>query len=165
MRKADETELRKLRMMADYLFGAGAGEKLFPDGILVVKSKGRIRQVWADGEPVCAIRASDGHIILNRRGAMILLKAFPPPKQRVVVSDEAASFVARGKTVFAKHVVRADPEIRPGEEVIVVNEKDELLATGTAVLAGVEMGTVRCGLAVKVRRGYGKESSGHDGDE
>ncbi|MEM1689488.1 MAG: PUA domain-containing protein [Candidatus Hadarchaeales archaeon] len=165
MRKANEAELRKLRMMADYLFGSGAGDKLFPDGIFIVKSKGRIRQVWMNGEPICAIRASDGHIILNKRGAMGLLRAFPTPRLRVIVSDEAAPFVAQGKTVFAKHVIRADQEIRPGEEVIVVNEKDELLATGTAMLAGVEMGKVRCGLAVRVRRGYGRRNGEHDGDE
>lgn len=165
MRKASEAEVRKLRMMADYLFGSGAGEKLFPDRIFVVKSKGRIRQAWIDGEPICAVRASDGHIVLNRWGAATLLMAFPPPRLRVVVSDDAAPFVAKGKTVFAKHVIRADPEIRPGEEVIVVDERDELLATGTAVLAGAEMGTVRCGLAVKVRRGYGMGGGEFDRDE
>ncbi len=155
MRRASPEEIRKLRMMADYLFGEGVGERLFPDGIAVVESRGRIRQVWMEGEPVCAVRASDGHIILNRRGALALLGALPAPRLRVIVSDEAAPFVARGKTVFAKHVVEADPEIRPGEEVVVVSSRGELLATGTAVLAGVEMKEFRSGIAVKVRRGYG----------
>lgn len=155
MRRASADEVRKLRMMADYLFGAGAGEKIFPEGIMVVRSKERIRQVWLEEGPVCAVRASDGHIILNRLGAEALLKAFPPPRLRVVVDDGAAPFVAKGKTVFAKHVVRADPEIRAGEEVIVVDRGDRLLATGTAVLSGVEMESFRHGVAVKVRRGYG----------
>jgi len=57
--------------------------------------------------------------------------------------------------------VEADPEIRPGEEVVVVSRRGELLATGTAVLAGVEMTRFRSGVAVKVRRGYGLPGGGN----
>lgn len=150
-------ELARLRAVADYLFGKGAGISLFPDRIRLVKSSGRIRQVWLDGEPLCSIRATDGHIILNRRGAELLHSAIKPPRLRVVVSDAAAPFVASGRTVFAGHVLEADPEIRPGEEVLVVNRRDELLASGTALLSGEEMSAFRHGVAVKVRRGMGKE--------
>lgn len=141
--------------MADYLFDRGVGSKLFPDGVKVIKTRGRIRQVLIDGEPICAIRASDGFIVLNRRGAELLHAALKPPRLRVVVREEAAPFVAKGKTLFAKHVLAADPEIRPAEEVLVVDSADRLLASGKALLSGPEMGAFKVGKAVSIRRGLG----------
>ena len=151
-------ELFKLRAVADYLFDRGVGRALFPDGVQVVKSRGRIRQVWLADEPLCSIRASDGFIVLNRKGAELAHRALKPPRLRVVVSDDAAPFVAQGKTVFAKHVVAADPEIRPAEEVLVVDSRDRLLASGKTLLTGEEMIAFKVGKAVEVRRGFGGEN-------
>ncbi len=58
-----------------------------------------------------------------------------------------------GRNVFAKFVVDADPNIRPYDEVLVVNGNDELLATGQTLLNGEELKIFQQGLAVKVRRG------------
>jgi predicted RNA-binding protein (TIGR00451 family) len=148
-------EFIRLRAVADFLFERGVGKHLFPDGIKVLKTKGRIRQVWLGDEILCSIRASDGFIVLNRKGAELLHGCLKFPRLRVVVSDEAAPFVAQGKTVFAKHVVNADSEIRPAEEVLVVNGKDRLLASGRALLSGEEMLAFKVGRAVEVRRGFG----------
>jgi predicted RNA-binding protein (TIGR00451 family) len=54
--------------------------------------------------------------------------------------------------------VEADDEIRPKDEVIVVNENGEVLAVGRAVLSGEEMKAFKTGVAVKVRRGSLEES-------
>ena len=146
-------EMAKLRAVADYLFDRGVGRALFNDGVSIVKSKGRIRQVWSGGEPICAIRASDGFIVLNHRGAELVHAALRPPRLRVTVDEDAAPFVAKGKSVFAKYVTAADPEIRPMEEVLVVDGKDRLLASGKALLTGEEMLAFNVGRAVEVRRG------------
>lgn len=148
-------ELLKLRAVADYLFEKGVGRVLFPDGVRVVKTRGRVRQVWLGGEILCSIRASDGFIVLNRKGAELIHSAMKPPRLRVTVSGDAAPFVARGKTVFVKHVKVADPEIRPAEEVLVVDLNDRLLASGKALLSGEEMLAFKVGKAVEVRRGFG----------
>lgn len=145
----------RLRAVADYLFDKGVGVALFPEGVQVVKTKERIRQAWLDGKMLCAIRASDGFIVLNRKGAELVHAFLKPPRLRVTVSDEAVPFVSIGKTVFAKHVVAADPEIRPAEEVLVVDRRDRLLASGRALLSGEEMLAFRAGGAVAVRRGFG----------
>jgi uncharacterized protein with predicted RNA binding PUA domain len=71
----------------------------------------------------------------------------------VVVQEDVADFIAQGKNVFAKHVVSADPDIRCGDEVLVVAGNDRLLACGTAVLSGTEMPAFNYGGAVKVRQG------------
>jgi len=153
LREPSGKELAKLRAVADYQFEMGVGEHLFPPTIKVMSSRGRIRQVWIGDEPLCAVRASDGFIVLNRKGAEILHKVLPARRLRVVVTEEVARAVRRGRTVFAKHVVEADPEIRPAEEVLVVDVNGNLLASGTAVLSGEEMKAFKEGKAVKVRRG------------
>jgi predicted RNA-binding protein (TIGR00451 family) len=101
------------------------------------------------------VRATDGLILLHREGARTLHRVLPPGRLRVTVRGEAAGEVAKGRTVFAKHVVEADPEIRPGEEVLVVDPSGRLLATGTALLSGGEMKAFKEGKAVRVRRGMG----------
>lgn len=155
MQEPTHKELIKLRAVADYLFGKGVGNALFTDGIMIVRTLGRVRQVGLGDEILCSIRASDGFIVLNRKGAKLVHSALKPPRLRVTVNDEAAPFVAQGKTVFAKHVVAADPEIRPAEEVLVVDSKDRLLASGRALLSGAEMVAFNNGKAVEVRRGLG----------
>ena len=81
----------------------------------------------------------------------------------MVVNSDAAPFVAKGKTAFARHVVDVDPEIRAGQEVLVVDENDRLLGTGKTMLSASEMKAFEKGSAVDVRSGIdGKDK---DGDE
>lgn len=154
-REVSRRELFKLRAVADYQFGRGTGAHLFSPPLQAVVSRNRIRQVWKGEVPLCSVRATDGLILLHREGARILHRVLPPGRLRVTVRGEAAGEVAKGRTVFAKHVVEADPEIRPGEEVLVVDPSGRLLATGTALLSGGEMKAFKEGKAVRVRRGMG----------
>jgi len=71
----------------------------------------------------------------------------------VKVSDDAAPFIAKGKSIFAKHVVDADPKIRPQEEVVVLSRDARILAVGKAILTGKEMKAFKRGLAARARRG------------
>jgi predicted RNA-binding protein (TIGR00451 family) len=80
------------------------------------------------------------------------------PRLWVRIQEEAEPFVAEGKSVFAKHIIDVDEEIRPQEEVIVVTKKGEALAVGRAVLSGKEMMTFKRGVAVRVRKGVAEES-------
>ncbi len=85
-----------------------------------------------------------------------MFQKLDPPRLWVRVSNDAAPFVAEGRSVFAKHVIAADSEIRPMEEVVVVGEGDVVLGVGKAVLTGKEMTLFKRGVAVKVRRGSGE---------
>jgi predicted RNA-binding protein (TIGR00451 family) len=76
----------------------------------------------------------------------------------VKIQDYAEPFVAKGRSAFAKHVTEADDEIRPNEEVIVVSQKNEVLAVGRALLSGTEMKAFSRGMAVRVRRGVAEKS-------
>ena len=144
----------QVQVIADVQFGRGAGAALFPEDCEFIFSRtGRIRQVTLGGKRLVTVRAMDGNLTLGIDGALRLLAALPPPAYRVVVLDEVAAFIRQGKNTFAKHVIAADPAIRAGDEVMVVTNDDDLLATGSAVLSGREMLLFNYGVAVKVRQG------------
>lgn len=147
--------LEKIRRIADYQLGKGAGTALFPENVDVVFSKrtGRIRHIYLERELLATLRPTDGMFSLTVHGAKRLLRGINSPRLWVKVSTEAAPFIAKGKSVFAKHVIAADIEIRPQEEVIVLNEDDKVLAVGKAVLTGREMTAFKKGVAVRVRKG------------
>ncbi len=83
-----------------------------------------------------------------------------PPRLWVQVQNDVTDFIADGRSVFAKHVVDCDEEIRPEEEVVVVNSQKEILAVGRAILTGKEMKAFKHGVAVRVRRGVSKDRKG-----
>ena len=101
------------------------------------------------------LRPTDGLFSLSIAGAKRIVKK---AKYRVTVQNDVAEFIIKGGDVFAKHVVRADKNIRPKDEVIVVDENGEVLAVGRAVLSGDEMEAFKSGVAVKVRHGLLEES-------
>lgn len=69
------------------------------------------------------------------------------------VNDEVAGFIAGGRDLFAKHVVDADDDIRPNEEVVILDSKSRLLAVGKSALTGKEMKRFHTGVAVRTRKG------------
>ncbi len=149
-----QSNLKRVRTIADYQFGRGAGEALFPDNVeFQLSSTKRIRSILHEGNRIATLRAHDGMLTLSIDGARRLHAFIKYPKQRVVVNRDAAPFVAKGKTAFARHVVTVDPGIRAGEEVLVVDEDDRLLATGKAMLCAIEMRSFKKGIAVDMRNG------------
>ncbi len=102
---------------------------------------------------LATLRPPDGLFSLTIAGAKRIMEGVESPRLWVKVQKEAAPFIAKGKSLFAKHVMDADDEIRPHEEVIVINEENEVLAVGKAMLSGREMKAFKRGVAVRVRRG------------
>jgi len=146
--------LARVRTIADYQFGNGAGAGLFPGKCeFQLSQTGRVRQIHLSGERLATVRAGDGRLTLSYAGATRLGRAISPPGYRVSIDPSVSEFIAKGKTAFARHVIAADPGIRAGDEVLVVTGDDELLATGTALLGGAEMLAFNYGPAVKVRQG------------
>jgi uncharacterized protein with predicted RNA binding PUA domain len=151
---SENSTVRRVQVIADYQFGKGIGAELFPESCeFSYSTTGRIRQVLLEGTRLATVRAEDGRLTLSIECAERLQKALPPPSYRVMVNSEVAEFIAAGKNAFAKHVISADPGIRSGDEVLVVSGEDNILATGTAMLAGPEMLAFNYGVAVKVRQG------------
>ena len=155
-----ENPLRRVRSIADYQFGKGVGEKLFPENVEIVYSKrtGRIRYIYLNGKRLATLRPMDGFFSLSIEGAKRIVEKRIPARCIVTVKNSFSKFVAEGGDVFAAHVLKADGEIRPKDEVIVVNEGGEVLAVGRTILSGEEMTAFKTGVAVKVRRGVLEES-------
>ena len=82
-----------------------------------------------------------------------MLVGIPAPRMRVTVMDDSVEFNRQGKNVFCGFVMDADPEIRLHDEVMVVDQKDTLIAIGRAQLTREEMLDFSKGVAVKVREG------------
>ncbi|NPA75643.1 MAG: tRNA-guanine(15) transglycosylase, partial [Euryarchaeota archaeon] len=144
--------------IADYQFGRGAGDALFSGKIKLVKSKntGKIRNVLVDGEHVASLRAEDGFFSLKFAGAKRLHAHFKYPRLRVIVNEDSAEFNRQGKNVFAKFVLDADQNIRPGDEVLIVTRDDALVAVGKTLMNRREMLHFTQGMCVKVREGAEK---------
>lgn len=155
-------DIARIRAVADYQFGKGASDALLSGVISLVKSKktGRIRNVLVDGELVLSIRASDGFFSLRLAGAKRLHSAFRTPTLRVIVNKDSSEFNRKGRNVFCKFVIDCDDEIRPRDEVIVVDEEDRLVACGRSLMTKDEMLSFKKGVAVEVREGVAvKENS------
>ncbi|ERH08018.1 MAG: prefoldin, molecular chaperone implicated in de novo protein folding, alpha subunit [Halonotius sp. J07HN4] len=147
--------LAELRTIANYQFGVTAGTALFPPGEAIEirrSSSGRPRQLVADGDRLVSYGV-DGRFTLGIAGGRRLVAAFDAPRCRVVVGDDSEPFVREGKNAFAKFVSGVDPEIRPGDELLIVHERGDLLAVGRAELSAEAMADFDSGMAVTVREG------------
>ena len=148
-------DLRRIRGIADYQFGRGCGRALFSPDVTITYSKntGRIRHIHLDSDLLSTLRPTDGLFTLTIKGAERLISDVGCTGLTVTVTDEAAEFAAMGRNVFAKHVVEAGDGIRPGTEVIILDQRGGVLAVGRALLTKKEMLSFSVGVAVKVRRG------------
>ena len=159
MQKATWQDLRKLRGIANYQFGSHLGDVFFKGPIELTRSgrTGKIRLIFRDGKLISTLRARDGFLALTPDGAKVILASMKKPPRVVMVRSDVAEFIKSGRNVFAKHVLAADPSIRPQDEAIVIDKKRQLLAVGRALLAGWEMTQFKRGIAVKTRRGVGTD--------
>jgi predicted RNA-binding protein (TIGR00451 family) len=154
-----DRDLRRIRGIADYQFGAGSGAVLFPEGIEIERSKntGRIRLIRLEGSLLASLRPNDGLFTLTIAGAERLVSKAEVGDSVVTVSDDVAEYVAQGRNVMARHVVEAGGGVRPGDEVIVLDSKRRVIAVGRALLNREEMLAFGVGVAVRTRRGRDRD--------
>ncbi|MWG35206.1 PUA domain-containing protein [Halomarina oriensis] len=149
----NDDERERLRTVADYQFGAGAGTALFPDGeaqTVLRTSTGRPQQVLSGDDERLVSYTVEGRFTLGARGGERLFERLGGP--HVEVGEESVEFVRDGKNAFAKFVRSVDNEVRPGDEVAVTVDGD-VLAVGRAELPADGMRDFDSGVAVKVRAG------------
>jgi uncharacterized protein with predicted RNA binding PUA domain len=153
-----DNALQRVQSVADYQFGRGVGEALFPNSVEILFSKatGRIRYVNLNGERLATLRPTDGLLSLSVTAAKLLVERLGFAGCLVTVRNDVSEFVADGGDVFAAHVVKVDDTIHAKDEVIIVDEGRRVLAVGRALLSGSEMRAFKIGVAVKVRHGCGE---------
>jgi 7-cyano-7-deazaguanine tRNA-ribosyltransferase len=151
----------RIRATADFQFGGGAAKALLDGTVSFVVSTntGKVRNVLVDGEHVLSLRAEDGLFTLKAAGARRLHRSFAAPRLRVIVDADAIPFHREGKNVFAKFVRDADPDLRPGDEALIVSPADELVAVAQVTMNRREMLAFNHGLAARVRESVPPPSS------
>lgn len=152
-------DIARLRAVADYQFGRGAGAALFPDDTRIEYSKntGKPRHLWAGDELVANYRPNDALFTVTIAGARRLVAAIKEFKYSVWIMDDVVEIVEQGKNVFARHVRDAGESIRPGDEVVVVDESGKVVAVGKSKMNRGDMLSFKTGTAVRVRRGRKKD--------
>ncbi|MFD1585860.1 archaeosine synthase subunit alpha [Halorientalis brevis] len=137
-----EREHNTIRAIADYQFGEGAGEAIFPD--LQTRSRyPKLRAHDGDGEQLAAMVPQYGMLSLTLAGGKRWVESDAPVK-RVEIDD----FVPHG-SVLAPGVVDASDDIRPGDEVVI--EGPSAFGVGRAEMSGPEMAESTRGIASEVR--------------
>lgn len=153
----------RIRAVADLQFGPGAAHALFgsrddADRVTYVRSKSndRVRNVYVDDDHVVSLRAEDGYFSLTGAGAKRLHAGLRAPRCRVQVTADSAAFNGEGRNVMATFVTSMDPDLRPGDDCLVVDPDDRLVAHGRVVLTAHEVPSFTRGVAVRVREGLTK---------
>lgn len=153
-RSSDSLLLRIIRDIADYQFGRGVGEKLFPNECIIELSKrtGRPRYIKLDREIIATIRYPDNMIALSLRGAERLKEILGEKAPRVVLRESGAERVRRGMSPLAADIKYCSDGIRPGEEVLVESSDGELIAVGKAITSSRIMRELEAGAVIKIRK-------------
>ncbi len=156
-REANKADIKVLRDLILYQYGAESIKIFNYLDISRMKmcysaSTGRLRGVVYDDKILATIRASDFTLIPHLPLGILLHRVFPYPKWRIVIVNEIVEdLLNEGYTVFSRHIIDGDPRIRPYDEIIIVDEDDELIAVGRALVDYETMITSTYGSAVQIR--------------
>jgi predicted RNA-binding protein (TIGR00451 family) len=149
--------LRKLKAISDYQFGPDITDILFDntEKINIERSKktNKIKYIYLGNVLLLTLRPTNGFFTLSPLSAKIIIENTVPPKSRVIVLNDISEFIRKGRNVFCKHVVDLDTNLRPMDEVIVVNQDDEVLAIGRLKIPVPYVRDFKYGIAVNTRKG------------
>jgi len=157
---SDFLDLRKVKAISDYQFGCSITDVLFENegNIRIEYSKNtkKIKYVYDNEYLILSFKPTNGLFTLSLFAAQNIVAYTRKPLMRVIVLSEISEFIKKGRNVFCKHVVDIDSHLRPFDEVIIVNEKDELLAIGRLMIPVPYIKMFNTGIAIKVRKGIYK---------
>ncbi|MHA1269728.1 MAG: PUA domain-containing protein [Candidatus Helarchaeota archaeon] len=111
----------------------------------------KLRYINYNGQLIASFRTHDGFIVFSRFGANFFLKFIKKPKMRIIISQEISEFISNGRNVFAKHIIKMDPSLRPESEVFIVDLNDDFIALGKLIMTIEDVKKFQSGVAVKVR--------------
>lgn len=92
-----------------------------------------------------------GVLTLADKGASLVYPLIDKDFKRVVVSRKDFCEYTKG-SVLAPIVKRITSDVRPGDEVFIVDENDYLLGVGKSVVSWADLPMLRRGEVVKLRR-------------
>ncbi|MFB6196078.1 MAG: archaeosine synthase subunit alpha [Haloplanus sp.] len=145
-----ERQHNTVRAIADYQFGPGAGDDLFPD-LQTTSRHPKLQVRDGEGAQLAAQVPQYGVLSFTLAGARHWVESDAPTK-RVDID----AFVPHG-SVLAPGVTDASDDIRVGDEVVVSGPS--AFAVGRAEMSGAEMRESTRGVAVQVRHVEGEDNA------
>ncbi len=113
--------------------------------------RGIPRKIYRGETYIGLIRYEDGFFVPSVDGAKWLVALIPSPRTRIVVDEDGREAIEKKRSPLTDHVLDSDPEMRPNMEIIIVDENDNVLATGKATLTPREIAEIPHVPAAKVR--------------
>lgn len=131
--------LHELKSIAVYQFGE-KGDRFIPDN---VKTKGMYhKRILSGGKQLALLNKDHGLYRLNLPGGEVL--------KDLGINIVDIDFNLETNTVFAPGIRKADHNIIPNDEVVVVRD-NEVVGVGKAVMTGSEMEECDNGIGVKIK--------------
>ncbi len=115
------------------------------------RTTGKIRYIKSDDDILFTLVPTTGLLAPTISGAELLLRSGITDQYKVIMDNEAAEFVAKGKSALTKFVTHVHPELRSGEEVLIMNSENTLVGVGRSLLSSSEMQSLQRGVAVQTR--------------
>jgi predicted RNA-binding protein (TIGR00451 family) len=146
----DDNIREAIRIMIEKQFGEKIANEIAKSTSLEIElspKTGRIRHVFLDNKRILTLRASDGWFTISLDFAEIILSSCEGKKHKVI-SEKGIDLKG---SLLVPGVVDCDEGIRPGDEVVIVDEDDRLLGVGKAKLSCPAMKSSLKGEAVRVR--------------
>jgi phosphoadenosine phosphosulfate reductase len=155
-RPAFPHDIQRIRGTIDLRYGPGAGGAMLPEGRLAVLNKcpgiDLMDEVVMDGIVLGthAYEPGDGwRFICRIEGARRMAQAVT--KSWATIDEGAIPYIRKGSSSMAVGILDADPEIRVGDDVVVLSPSREVVSTGRARMTGLGMVEAQRGAAVKSR--------------
>jgi len=149
--------LSNLRAILDQNYGPNVGARLFPDNKVVVvndiPSEDKAMEIILDGRVIGRFFYSPAEETWTFKPTLEGARRLSPlsEKKKVLVDEGASRSIIGGSSLLAPGVLHADSSIVRGDEVIVTDEKGEVVAVGSAKMNGRSMVAESHGHAVKIR--------------
>ncbi|MCE4615380.1 MAG: hypothetical protein F7B60_07635 [Desulfurococcales archaeon] len=147
---ADDNVREAIRIMIERQFGERLADYVANISSLEIQlspKTGRIRYVFADGKRILTLRASDGWFTVSLDFANAIINLCEGKKHKVISEKD----VDLKGSLLVPGVVDCDDNIRPGNEVVIVDVEGKLVGVGKARMSCAAMKTSLKGEAVRVR--------------
>ncbi|MCQ2086129.1 MAG: phosphoadenosine phosphosulfate reductase family protein [archaeon] len=156
IRPAFDHDIDLIREIVDSQYGNGVGLFIIPENHIVLLNKmpslDRMDEIIIDGKPIASIRfdLGKGWVFINRMQSA--MRMAPSIKKGYVVCDPTAVvFIQNSKNLMAPGVTDASPEVKKGDEVVIVTPDRSVVGTGIAKMSAEEMIKTSRGVAVKTK--------------
>ncbi|MEB3786686.1 MAG: hypothetical protein GSR75_01090 [Desulfurococcales archaeon] len=147
---ADDNIREHIRVILERQFDESIGDFISTRNSLSVELSprtGRLKYVFMDGNRILTLRASDGWFTITTMFAKLVNEGLGAFFNKVVIE----SGIDLKGSLLAPGVIDCDTNIRPGDEVVLVDEEGKLVGVGRAKMSCDAMKTSLKGEAVRVR--------------